>query len=109
MDLVFMGCILAFYGILCPKLAPYVPAGKLQKLWEYKFVLKKYSNVSNILLCFLPSFLVLSLFDLRIQKYNPSLTLSIGIAAIILAFSGVFVFLHAMILYSTQFNDSYKN
>jgi hypothetical protein len=28
-DLIFMGCLLVFYGILCPMLKPYIPEGQM--------------------------------------------------------------------------------
>lgn len=65
MDLVFMGCVLAFYGIICPRLTQYIPEGRLKKLWILKFQLKRYSTFSNTLILFLPSFLFCSIMDLR--------------------------------------------
>jgi hypothetical protein len=33
-DIIFMGCLLVFYGIICPKLMPYIPEGQIEKFWE---------------------------------------------------------------------------
>lgn len=108
-DMVFLGCVLAFYAVLCPRLTPYIPEGKMKKLWSYKFEQKKYSTLANTLLCLLPSFLFCSILDYRQQEFNPASYTTLAIAFLVLAFSCIFIFVHAMILYNTQFNDGYKN
>lgn len=104
-----MGCVLAFYGILCPRLTSYIPEGRLKKLWQLKFHLKRYSTFSNTLLLFLPSFLFCCINDLRVQAFNPSSYVTISISLLLLAFSCVFLFVHCTLLHNTQFNDSFKN
>lgn len=37
MDLVFLGAVVGFYAVVCPRLTPYIPEGKMKKLWTYKF------------------------------------------------------------------------
>lgn len=66
MDLVFLGCALMFYGWVCPKLTPYLPEGSIKKFWILKFDTKKYSTISNSLLCLLPSFMFCSVMDFRV-------------------------------------------
>lgn len=109
MDLVFLGCVLIFYGWICPKLTPYIPEGKIKKLWILKFESKKYSTITNTLLCLLPSFLFCSIVDFRMQQFNPSSYFTLTIAILMLAFSCIYVFVHAMALYNTQFDDTFKN
>lgn len=67
LDLVFLGCILVFYGIVCPRLTQYLPEGKIKALWFQKFELKKYSTLSNSMILLLPSYLFTSILDIRMQ------------------------------------------
>lgn len=109
MDLVFLGCLLGFYGILCPLLTRFVPEGTMSRFWNYKFHLKRYSTLTNIVLCFLPSFQFCAIMDFRMQRFNPTSYVTLSISLLMLAFSCIYVFIHSLILYLTQFNDEYKN
>lgn len=57
----------------------------------------------------IPSFLFCSIVDFRMIKFHPGSITTLAIAYILLSFCCVYVFFHAMVLYTTQFSDTDKN